>query len=274
MCNISNFKGNKISKVLVCSIAMNIINLAYADNIDNIECSEQPKNQTIVQSAKWYHDSAEKVAIYRQTYNIAGNYVKQQLKAHHFKPKSWGVILDIDETVLDNSWYTNSCQSLTGTEDIFSKYIVLKIKSTALPGAKKFTCDIQKMGGYVSLISNRDGTYKEGNTLDATISNLKQQGICFDQVVLAKDENNPHPTDKNPRFNAVEYAQYDANLMVWSNKLPKHKIIAYVGDNIQDFPKLKQKDVSQLNADNSLFDKFGNGYFILPNPVYGSWMNK
>ena len=184
-------------------------------------------------------------------------------------------MLDIDETVLDNFWYYNKCNSLTATasEDNFSHYVVIPSKSVALPGAVAFTCSVKKHGGYVSLVSNRDGSYKDatGNVLDATIANLKHEGICFDQVVLANQQDSKTPFDKNPRFQAIQSGNYDAKQMVWSNKLPSHQVVAYFGDNIQDFPKFKQAKVYALSPNDKAFGVFGNGYFIFPNPLYGSW---
>ena len=82
----------------------------------------------------------------------------------------------------------------------------------------------------------------------------------------------PNPKDKNPRFNAITTGKYNAQIMFWSNKLPAHRVIAYFGDNIQDFPNFKQSNTVTLEDDDTKFDKFGNGYFILANPIYGSWV--
>ncbi len=53
--------------------------------------------------------------------------------------------------------------------------------------------------------------------------------------------------------------------------LPPHQIIAFFGDNIQDFPSLKQATVYALADTAPVYNKFTQGYFILPNPLYGSW---
>lgn len=103
--------------------------------------------------------------------------------------------------------------------------------------------------------------------MSATIENLKKQNIFFDQVVLANHTQSKEPKNKNPRFYAVKSGTYDAENMVWSNILKPHQIIAYFGDNIKDFPNLTQ------NAENKIFDNFSHGYFIMPNPMYGSWQN-
>ncbi len=44
--------------------------------------------------------------------------------------------------------------------------------------------------------------------------------------------------------------------------------IAFLGDNIQDFPAMKQ---SLRDEPESAFEPFGKRFFVLPNPMYGSW---
>ena len=90
------------------------------------------------------------------------------------------------------------------------------------------------------MVSNRDGSFSDnGSVMTTTVANLKQQGVYFDQVLLANQRDSKTPSDKIHRFNAVNTANYDASQMVWSNKLPAHKVIAYFGDNIQISLNLK-----------------------------------
>ncbi|AUR50857.1 HAD family acid phosphatase [Aquella oligotrophica] len=257
-----------MKKILTSLFILSSIN-CYADNI----CSPEAKQQDIKQAVKWYRDSAEKKALYNQTFLIGTNYVSEWVKSNHPKAKSWGVVLDIDETTLDNSWYFRECGELASNESDFSHYVANPMKSTALPGVAKFTQLVHDLGGYVSFVSNRDGSFKDetGSVLDTTTQNLKHEKIYFDQVVLANRRDSKTPSNKNPRFNAINTGNYDATQMVWSNKLPAHKVIAYFGDNIQDFPKFKQGSANSLDENSSEFSIFGKGYFILPNPMYGSW---
>ena len=44
--------------------------------------------------------------------------------------------------------------------------------------------------------------------------------------------------------------------------------MAFVGDNIQDFPGLSQAIRKQGDE---AFADFGARFFVLPNPMYGSW---
>ena len=136
----------------------------------------------------------------------------------------------------------------------------LKEKAIAQPGAVMFTHLVHKLGGYVSVVTNRSGSDK--GIFKATIANLKAQNIYFDQALLS-NSNSKYPHNKNPRFKAVESGNYsDINDMVITNKLPAHKIIAFFGDNIQDFPTLTQKNMK--NIDNSNYKLFGSKYFHLP----------
>ena len=45
-------------------------------------------------------------------------------------------------------------------------------------------------------------------------------------------------------------------------------VVAFVGDNILDFPKLTQ---AVRQGGTSGFSEFGVRFFLLPNPMYGSW---
>jgi len=223
---------------------------------------------------QWYQASAEKHALYMQTYLMATNYLENWIKKHNPEPKSWGVVLDIDETVLDNTWaYTNGCLNVVNDDDDFSKYVVLPQKSRALMGAKDFVEKVHKFGGYVSMVSNRDGSYN--GVLEATVHNLKKEDIYFDQIMLANIKASKfHAYDKNYRFEAIESGSYkEKTEFVADVELPAHKLIAYLGDNIQDFPRFKQRVMNSSKYEEVTYRKFGEGYFMLPNPIYGSWEN-
>ena len=71
----------------------------------------------------------------------------------------------------------------------------------------------------------------------------------------------PDTGDKNPRYEAVQRGTTGTGL-------PPLNVLVWVGDNIQDFPRLRQ-DVKDRGA--AAFADFGVRYFLLPNPIYGSW---
>lgn len=225
-----------------------------------------PKSSQGYDATMWYRDSAEKVALYNQAFALGFEKIKTRVKTEHLKSGKWGIILDIDETVLDNTEYQKrlvmNCSKFS--ESTMYSFMEEEI-SLATPGASSLTCKVQKLGGKVTLISNRNGSFDD-KILQATIDNLKKAGICFDNVILAKDQKDD---DKNPRFQAVETGNYDG--LISYNKLPPLKVIAYFGDNIQDFPKIKQSEAIKQNPNGEFYKKFGQEYFSLPNPTYGSW---
>lgn len=249
-----------------------LIGTAFADST----CVPgNPQSNQAYQAVQWYRDSAERNAIYREVFLIGDQKIQAMVKRQHLKSAQWGVIFDIDETLLNNSALDKqqilSCDT-SRLDQVFNAFAIQGI-STALPGAKKLTCAIQKMGGIVSLVSNRNGAYTNSATqktlMQVTIANLKAQGICFNQVLLSDGKN----YDKNPRFEAVQSGVYPAEGqgMTYDKKLPAHSVIAYFGDNIQDFPKLKQAQIYSQDPNGSAYDLFGEKYFALPNPMYGSW---
>lgn len=206
---------------------------------------------------KWYRDSAERIAIYREIFLLGEMAIKQKVTAQHLKPHRWGIIIDIDETALDNSaWHYQ--RDIAGSTIPFTSFAAEK-QSHANPGVKKLTRFVHNLGGYVNFVSNRPGTL-----LKATRLNLRNQGIYFDQILLDPSNQYSSLTDKNVRFNAIMSGRSPSHL-------PRQKIVAWFGDNIQDFPKLKQSDMIEADPNGSSFDQFGVSYFIVPNPIYGSW---
>ncbi len=261
-------------KLLLAMLALCLSGMLCADILDASAYPVPARDETLKQSIKWYRVSAEKKALYRQAFTLGTQYVEKTVKEQNLQPKTWGVILDIDETTLDNSAYFAKYMNCLDDESTFEANITIPGMSVALPGVKNFTQKVHDLGGYVSMVTNRDGSFedKEGNVMDTTAKTLKRENIYYDQLITSNYRDNKTPSDKNPRFKAVETGDnYDSSLMVWSNKLPAHKVIAYFGDNIQDFPVLKQKNLIDVSGESDVFDKFGNGYFILPNPMYGSW---
>ncbi len=206
---------------------------------------------------KWYRDSAERDAIYREVFLLGEEQIQQQVNSQHLKPHTWGVIFDIDETLLDNSkWqYSHDTQGSKRSWDAYAA----TAQSVALPDAKEFTRKIHQMGGYVDMVTNR-GIHLAA----ATQKNLNDQGIYYDQILFDTTNTETSMVDKNPRFTAIIEGKAPSNL-------PSHKILAWFGDNIQDFPNLWQKQMIQRNPDGTAFAKFGIIYFALPNPMYGSW---
>ncbi|MFC4891928.1 HAD family acid phosphatase [Pseudofrancisella aestuarii] len=214
-----------------------------------------------IDGVKWYHISDEKRAIYLEVYNIAAEKIKAEVESQKLQKGQWGIILDIDETTLDNS--LNEYENYKTYE--FNEDEYNKAKGVSLPGAKMLVNLVHNLGGYVSFVTNRNGEAK--GRVEATVKNLKQEGIYFDQVIFANGEEKV-AHNKNPRFKAIETGKYLDDIIL-TNKLPAHEVIAYFGDNIQDFPNMTQDNMRKVDDDG--YSMFGKKYFMFPNPTYGSW---
>lgn len=198
----------------------------------------------------WYRTAAEQRALYEQAYRWAGEHVRTAV-AQQSGP--WGVILDADETILDNSTYQlrRARLGLGYTPESWNDW-VREEAAPVLPGAAAFMREVQRLGGRVAIVTNRDE-----EVCDETRRNLTAVGVAAD-VVLCRQ---PGPSSKEGRFRAVAEGTTPAGL-------PPLAVVAWVGDNIQDFPGGSQ---ALRAGDAGAFADFGVRWFIVPNPMYGSW---
>jgi 5'-nucleotidase (lipoprotein e(P4) family) len=198
----------------------------------------------------WFRSSAEYRGIALEVYRDAGAHLTELTRG--LAPGAWAVILDADETVLDNSLHERRLadrnESFTETE--WARW-VRERAATAVPGAVEFTRKVQALGGRVAIVTNR------ADSLCApTRDNLKSIGIDADVVLCQPGVE----SNKNPRFQKIQSGTA-------AGGLPALTVVEWLGDNIQDFPDLTQavRTVAGGYAD------FGIRYFLLPNPMYGSW---
>src|SRR5687768_7538458 len=209
-----------------------------------------PATRRLPNDVRWVRGSAEYRALALQTYRAAGERLPELARGH--AAGTWAVILDADETVLDNSEYQRRRALLDSgyTEPTWSAW-VRERAADAVPGAAEFTRRVQSLGGRVAIVTNR-----ADSLCAATRENLRTAGVAPD-VVLCQQ---PGPSDKNPRFQRVQQGTAAPGV-------PALAVVAWVGDNIQDFPGLTQS----ARSDTAALANFGVRWFLLPNPMYGSW---
>jgi 5'-nucleotidase (lipoprotein e(P4) family) len=172
--------------------------------------------------------------------------------ARGLAPRSWAVILDADETILDNSEYQRRrALADSGYSDASWVAWVRERAAASVPGAVDFVRLVRVMGGRVAVVTNR-----ADSLCTTTRENLTKVGVEAD-VVLCQP---PGPSDKNPRFQLVQSGGAAPGI-------PPLTVVAWVGDNILDFPMLTQA----ARDDPTKLADFGRRFFILPNPMYGSW---
>jgi 5'-nucleotidase (lipoprotein e(P4) family) len=199
-------------------------------------------------SLHWFRDSAERRALSLQTYAAASAHLESAVA--NLPRGSWAVILDADETVIDNSQYQRELwlSGKTAFDEALWSDWVSRAAAPPLAGASEFLDLVHRLGGKIAIVTNRSLP-----SCDATRTNFTKQDLPYD-VMLCKDKDG----DKNPRFNAVAQG---------GTPLGPVKVILWVGDNIRDFPGLDQA----ARLDPSRLGEFGTRFFLLPNPMYGSW---
>jgi 5'-nucleotidase (lipoprotein e(P4) family) len=162
------------------------------------------------------------------------------------------VILDADETLLDNSEYQKrlAVAHARYSDSSWARW-VLEGVAPAVPGAVEFTRQVHALGGLVAVVTGR-----AESLCAVTRKNFAAVGIAAD-VVLCQP---PGSSDKNPRFRLIQSGTAMTGV-------PPLEVLEWIGDNIQDFPTLTQG----ARNDPALLTPFGVSYFALPNPMYGSW---
>jgi len=201
-------------------------------------------------SIKWVQRSAEYYAAVIQVYRQATQRVEQQASSR--VPGTWAVILDADDTILSNLQYQIERVGLGYSPETWAAW-VRRREATALPGAGAFLARVHQLGGRIAIVTNR----VESECTD-TIALFKAQALVFDAMLCRPDK---APSDKNPRFESVAAGKTAAG------NAPL-EVVAFVGDNILDFPGLNQK---LRQAGDAAYGEFGLKYFLVPNPMYGSW---
>jgi 5'-nucleotidase (lipoprotein e(P4) family) len=232
--------------------------------LSNGQTAPQPVADLDYQSAAvlYMQKAAEYRALAYQAFNIARLRLDQDLDRKNIKklPKAErkmprAIVVDIDETVLDNS----PAQALgikTNTPYNSKDWYVWSNmrKAKAVPGALEFLNYAVGKGVKVFYISNRD----EKNEKQATLDNLKSlgfQGVSADNLLLRTAE-----SGKDAR-RAVVTAKY--------------RIVMLVGDNLDDFTSaFERKSVADRFAEvDKVRDQWGKNFIVLPNAMYGSWEN-
>ena len=200
----------------------------------------------------WVRTAAEYRALTLQTYRMAWEAVSRY--GNYREPGTWAVIMDADETVLDNSEFERRiAEAGLDFEEWMWDDWVMEEDAGLIPGAAEFIENVRELGGRIAVVTNRDQ-----RLCPATERNLRALGVV-PAVVLCETETG----EKEPRFERVQNGTA-------SDTLPPLEVVAWIGDNIGDFPGLDQA-IRTGPAD--AYALFGVRYFVLPNPMYGSWMS-
>jgi len=207
-------------------------------------------NEQLVMGTLWIQRSAEVRALSYQAFNMAKLVFELDLQKGT-SGKKRAVIVDIDDTVLDNSPYQAAMvDDNFGYPKGWGEWCNAA-EAEALPGAVDFLKYVVSKGGDVFYLSNRKVKYKEG-----TMKNLKALGfpqVTDDRMLLREKTSN-----KEPRREMVR---------------KEHRIVLLMGDNLNDFDNIFRKKSldDRAAAVDQVKDQFGSKFIVLPNPMYGDW---
>jgi 5'-nucleotidase (lipoprotein e(P4) family) len=204
----------------------------------------------------WTQSSAEYRALAYQTFVLARLRLDQDLRNRKRTTKPPAVIVDVDETVLDNSRFQAELllRGVAYTTEGWKAWCD-RAEAGAVPGAVDFLKYAASRGARVFYITNRRQPEKAG-----TASNLAKLGFpgVTEESVMVREQGTT--ASKESRREKVR-------LRYW--------IAMLVGDNLNDFDdNFSGKSIADRSAEvDRERSEFGSRFIVVPNPMYGDWEN-
>lgn len=176
--------------------------------------------------------------------------VKKLPKADRKMPRA--IVVDIDETVLDNSPANALGVKFRKHFNISDWYVWGEMrKAKPVPGAVDFLNYAVSKGVKIFYVSNRDEVQKQ-----ATIDNLKSAG--FVDITPENVELRQKDSTKEPRRLAIA---------------AKYRIVMLLGDNLDDFSNVFERKsvIERFSEADKARELWGKRFIVLPNAMYGTW---
>ena len=201
-----------------------------------------------------------------QTYKIATSKIDIALndknwtaaleQGTNFSDKPPAIIVDVDETVLDNS--AHQARAILGGFSYPTGWLEWgnEVSAQAVAGVKDFLNYADSKGVTIFYVTNRVSELRK-----ATIENIIKLGLPFDEranPLMMKGENG-WGSEKTSRRTLIA---------------EKYRIILMAGDQITDFISLEESSVSmdaRLQLSSKYEEMWGEKWFMITNPMYGKW---
>ena len=235
--------------------------IIFADNAKKDISDLKEQN---IMSVLYQQTAAERLAGSLQTFRSAKQALDNALAdsswsalpGQDVQGKRPAIIVDVDETVLDNTAY-EARMILDGTKYPegwinWGKEAV----ATEVPGAKDFLNYAASKGVTIFYVTNRVIELKE-----STKKNLTKLDIPWDQgidTVLMRGQDN-WDSNKGPRRDLIG---------------EKYRVLLMVGDNLGDFVDAKDNNLSpeqRKEIVRAYSDYWGVKWFMIQNIAYGDW---
>lgn len=214
----------------------------------------------------WFQSAVEYRALAIQAYATATRALSRGLadsawtaaleQTADFEDLPPAVIVDVDETVLDNGDYQGRLLE-DGTRfaaDTWAAWVAEQ-SADAVPGAIRFARAAAREGVTVFYVTNRDAPLEAD-----TRANLARLDFPVpegdEDVVLTRGERPEWGSDKSSRRTHVARS---------------YRILLLVGDDLGDFLETDASLAAREAALERHADRWGERWVVLPNPMYGSW---
>lgn len=229
-------------------------------------CVSSAAVQANLDATLWVQTSAEYGAVTRSVYGAAARDLVAALRdssrtaaleqAGDYTGLPPAIILDIDETVLDNAPY-QARLLIAGTQYADASWAdwVHEERAEPVPGALEFVRKARELGIVVFYVTNRDAELET-----STRANLERRGFPLSTTlddVLSRGERPEWTSDKTSRRRVVTET---------------HRVLMLVGDDLSDFVDASRLTTEARDALASTYEAYwGDRWRMLPGPTYGSW---
>jgi len=230
-------------------------------------CASGPAPDDRLNATLWMQQAVEYKAATDGVYTLASIRLAEALadpawtavpdvQSGDFSDLPPAIILDADETVLDNSAYQ---AGLIKTGDVYSSEswnaFANAAVSSAVPGAVAFTRAAAASGVKVFYVTNRDAVTEEG-----TAKNLAALGFPMGgnvDTLMTRGEQPDWTSRKGTRRAAIA---------------KDYRVLLLLGDNLGDFTDDYSGSPEERRAVYEAHSAhWGRDWLMLPNPAYGSW---
>jgi acid phosphatase len=240
-----------------------------------------PDRNPLLMATLWWQVSSEALAASTQTYTSAKRALDRALvespkrsaaleQKSGFDSKPPAVVMDLDETVLDNGRQQGELirrGEIEYSAPLWDQWLHLQ-QAAAVPGAIGFIRYAQRHGVRVFFVSNRECKERQGATDKCpqqkdTAENLRKLGVqsaTLDEDLMLKNERPEWKSEKQGRRELIA-----AN----------YRIVLLLGDDLGDFiADVKAAGITpeqRREITRSHCSYWGDRWFFVPNPMYGSW---
>ena len=235
---------------------VSVLALLLLPLVCSLSGNAQTANNTYIEGAVlWQQSSGEQRALCYQAFALARMLLDRDLRNHRIRMHR-AIIVDLDETILDNSRYEAMLvNQKKNYPDGWSEWIN-RAEASAIPGSVEFLKYASARGVHVFYVTNRKQIEKEG-----TSRNLKALGFpeVNDQTLLVRSD--PKTDSKEQRRQAIN---------------SKYHVVLLMGDDLNDFAQVFENSktvASRIDATERNKPQFGTHFIVLPNPMYGDWEN-